>query len=92
MSSKKRNNAVKLGDKLYIGRPIHEIISLLGKPSGVNLGSEMLQPGPRHIVSMSDKMRSELSKTKYYLWKRPEGIYALVIINDKLARIHLKPW
>jgi hypothetical protein len=91
MSFKNRNNLGNLGDKLYIGMPLHEIISLLGEPSGVNLGSEMLQPGPRHTVVMSAKMRSELSKTKYYLWRRPEGIYALVLVNDKLARIHMKP-
>lgn len=87
----KGNDANKLGDKLYEGMPIQEIISLLGTPSGVNPGEEMLQTGSGSSVVVSDGLRSELMKTMYYLWKRPEGIYALVIVNDKLPRIYMKP-
>jgi len=85
------NTPIKPIDKLYIGMPINEIIQLLGEPSGVNPGTEMLEDGPHGKVVASDEMRSELSKTMYYLWKRPEGVYALVIVNNKLARIHMKP-
>ena len=89
--SNKRNDGQKMGDRLYIGMPIQEIITLLGKPNGVNPGTEMLEAGPSSTVVASDEMRSELSKTMYYLWKRPEGMYALVIVNNKLARIHMQP-
>jgi hypothetical protein len=85
------SNPNKLSDKLYIGMPLNEIVQLLGEPNGVNPGTEMLENGPSGIVVVSDEERLELSKTIYCLWKRPEGMYALVIVNNKLERIHMKP-
>ena len=77
------------GEKLYIGMPFKEIVNLLGKPSGINPGTEMIE-GPGSVVA-SARTVSQLARTKYCMWKCPEGIYLLVIENDKLARIHSRP-
>jgi hypothetical protein len=89
--SSKTTDRNKLGDRLYIGMRIQEIVSLLGSPTGINPGTEMLEGSSCSKTVVSDKMRSELSKTMYYLWKRPEGMYALVIVDDKLAKVYVKP-
>jgi hypothetical protein len=89
--SSKTTDEKKLGDRLYIGMRIQEIVSLLGSPTGINPGTEMLECSSGSKTVVSDKMRSELSKTMHYLWKRPEGMYALVIVDGKLARVFMKP-
>jgi hypothetical protein len=79
-----------LGDKLHMGMPFDEIVRLLGEPTGINPGTEMIESGPRHIIAVPDKTRILLENTKYCMWKRPEGIYLLVIEYEKLARINQK--
>lgn len=81
----------KLGDKLYVGMPYDDIVRLLGKPSGMNPGAEMLEAGPRGKVVASEETRSRLARTQYCMWKRPEGRYLLVIESDRLVRIYEKP-
>jgi hypothetical protein len=80
-----------LGDKLYMEMPFDEIVRLLGEPTGINPGPEMIESGPQHIIAVPDKTRILLENTKYCMWKRSEGIYLLVIEYEKLARINQKP-
>jgi len=86
-----KDTSGNLGYKLYIGMPFADIVSLLGEPSGVNLGTEMFEAGPRGKVVVSDEICARLSHTQYCMWKCPEGMYLLVIEDGKLARIHRKP-
>lgn len=79
------------GDKLYIGMSFDEIVLLLGKPSGINPGTEMLKVGPSSIVVASEETRAQLARTQYCMWKRPEGEYLLTIEDGKLANIYAKP-
>ena len=81
----------KIGDKLYVGMPLAEIVQLLGEPSGINPGMEIIESGPHGKVIASDETRARLARTQYCMWKRLEGRYLLVIENDKLARIYEKP-
>jgi len=91
VNSARRNSNNSLGDRLYVGMTYKEIIKLLGEPSKVNPGTEMLETGPRGVVVASEKTRAQLSHTMYCMWKRPEGIYALTIVDGKLASIYEKP-
>jgi DNA-directed RNA polymerase subunit M/transcription elongation factor TFIIS len=84
-----RSNNV--GDKLYISMPFSEIVQLLGEPSGINPGNEMLESGPNHTVVASEETRAQMARTRYCMWERPEGIYLLVTEDDRLARILKKP-
>jgi len=68
-----------------------EIVRLLGEPSGVNPGTEMLETGPGGMVVASEETRARLSRTKYCKWERPEGRYLLTIEDGKLASIYEKP-
>jgi hypothetical protein len=79
------------GDKLRVGMTYDEVVRLLGEPSGVNPGTEMLETGPRGVVVASEKTRAQLSSTKYCMWKRPEGRYLLIIEDGKLVKIYEKP-
>jgi hypothetical protein len=81
----------KPGDALQIGMPFSEVVQLLGEPSGVNPGTEMLEAGPHHQVVASEETHEQLARTSYYMWKRPEGMYLLVIEDGKLARIQGRP-
>ncbi len=80
-----------IGDQLYISMPFSEIVQLLGEPNGINPGDEMLESGPSHTVVASEETRAQLARTRYCMWKRPEGMYLLVIEDEKLARIYRKP-
>ena len=79
------------GGQLHIGMPFDQIVRLLGKPDGVNQGTEMLEPNPRHTVAASGPTRQRLARTQYCMWKRPEGTYLLVVEDGKLASISMKP-
>ncbi len=87
----KKGSSENASDKLYVGMPFDEIIRLLGKPSGVNPGTEMLESGPGGKIIASKETRARLAHTQYCMWKRPEGVYLLVIEDGKLARVHTKP-
>jgi transcription elongation factor Elf1 len=80
-----------IGDKLYISMPFSEIVQLLGEPSGINPGSEMLESSQSHTVVASEETRAQLARTRYCMWKRPEGKYLLVLEDEMLARIYQKP-
>lgn len=79
------------GDRLRVGMTYDEVVRLLGEPSGVNPGTEMLETGPGGVVVASEKTRAQLSRTKYCMWKRPEGRYLLTIEDGKLVSIYEKP-
>lgn len=79
------------GDRLRVGMTYDEVVKLLGEPSGVNPGTEMFETGPGGIVVASEETRGQLSRTKYCMWKRPEGRYLLTIEDGKLANIYKKP-
>lgn len=87
----KKDSSGNPGDKLYIGMSFSKIVRLLGKPSGVNPGTEMLEAGPHGEVVASEETRAQLARTEYCMWKRPEGTYLLVIEDGKLASIYRKP-
>jgi len=86
--SRNKTNQI-LSDKLYIGMPFNDIVNLLGEPSGINPGTEMIE-GPQTVVA-SNNFVSRLERTKYCMWKRSEGVYLLVIEDDKIARITSTP-
>ena len=77
--------------ELRVGMTYEEVVRLLGEPSGVNPGTEMLETGPGGTVVASEGMRSRLSHTKYCMWNRPEGRYLLTIEDGKLSDIYEKP-
>lgn len=80
------------GDRLRVGMSYDEVVRLLGEPSKVNPGTEMLEMGPRGmVVGASEETRAQFSRTKYCMWKRPEGTYLLTIEDGKLASIYQKP-
>lgn len=79
------------GASLYIGMPFSEVVQLLGESRGVNPGTEMLEVGPGNHVVASEEAREQLTRTKYCIWKRPEGMYLLVFEDGKLARIQGRP-
>jgi len=91
LNSNNPSSVENQSDKLCIGMPYDEIVKLLGNPSGINPGAEMLESGPDSTIVASKEVRDRLACTQYCSWKRPEGFYLLVIEYGKLARIHSKP-
>ncbi len=80
-----------LTDKLKIGMSMHELVELLGQPAGTNPGDEMLSGSNVTGVGNLAGLRSELARTDYCMWRRPEGDYMLVLVNGCLDRITSAP-
>jgi len=78
--------ASDLRDKLHVGMSYSELVKLLGEPSGVNEGNNLLKgSGPRIV---SESTQSYLGRTRYCCWRRPEATYYLNITDDKLSKVH----
>lgn len=77
--------------RIHIGMTFNDVCAVLGPPTATNPGSEILG-GSGKVVGVTtapeaiSDMRSKLYFTTYCLWRRPEGIYSLVIEYDKVAR------
>jgi hypothetical protein len=79
----------KISDQLFVGMPISKIIELLGEPGAKSSGGELL--GAFRQVSGSSSALSNLARKEYWMWKRPEGEYQLIIEDGKLSQIHSTP-
>ncbi len=75
--------------KLRVGMTMKELVDILGNPSGTNPGSEML--GPNVIFGGSQHELESLKRTLYAVWHRPEGVYMLVLLDNRLKEIHSAP-
>lgn len=81
--------AKPMTEKLQVGMTMQELVQLLGQPYGTNPGSEVL----RGVVGISSEseIRDQLSRTLYSMWRRPEGDYLLVLVDNRLAKIYSAP-
>jgi hypothetical protein len=78
--------------ELRIGMSMEELVRLLGEPSGTNPGSTILEGAD--VVSFGGDLteaREQLRKTLYCVWRRPEGMYMLVLFDGRLSKIHSAP-
>jgi len=78
-----------LTNQLKIGMEMSEVEEILGPPSG-RLGgggiSSLFGSG-----GGSRKAISSLIQQQYVIWRRPEGVYKLIFIADKLTNIYSTP-
>jgi hypothetical protein len=81
-----------LRDKLRIGMTYEELVELLGEPTAVTSGDDVLD-GAGRVVG-SPKAISAIRGTSFPCWKREGAEYYLTLVDGKLARIHsiLRPW
>jgi hypothetical protein len=78
-------------EKLRIGMTMQELVQLLGQPSNTNPGNEILGGQVTGISTSPGDMRDQLSRTLFAAWNRPEGIYMLTLVDDRLDHIYRAP-
>jgi len=76
---------IKLKSQFWIGMPYEEIIAILGTPTNVNDGSDILAGG---TTIASRKTLTMLSQRQYLNWNRSEARYFLTIASGKLVSIY----
>ena len=82
--------------KIRLGMTLDEVCAELGPPDATTLGSKLFG-GEGKITGIFTSptgltdSRSRSFFTKYCLWRRPEGIYALTFVHDKLTDIYQAP-
>src|ERR1039458_1786656 len=80
-----KQSSMNPASMLKVGMNYDEVVSILGQPTATNSGAEIL--GVKARIVASNQTRSQLSNTKYCVWRRPEGEYRLIFSFGCLARM-----
>lgn len=87
-TGKERDNLRKIRDTLRLGMSREELIELLGPPT-VTKSLEEILSNKKFVVF--DGSESGISGAECAIWDRPEGLYQLVIKEQKLTKIYSCP-
>ena len=80
-----------LAEQLQVGMTLDEIVRILG-PSTASIGGGEVVSMTQDIGATTPGSLGNMMVGKMFMeWDRPEGIYKLVIENDRLARIFTVP-
>jgi len=80
-----------LAELLQVGMSLSEIIDILGPPTASMGGGQVVDITENIGDSISSSLRNMMSGKMFMEWDRPEGIYKLVIENNRLANIFTAP-
>jgi len=83
------NPMCELAKKLEIGMQMSEVEEILGPPSGLLSGSGVM--GMCGSAAGARRAISSLIQQQYVIWRRPEGVYKLVFVANKLTNIYATP-
>jgi hypothetical protein len=80
-----------LAEQLQVGMSLDEIVRILG-PSTASIGGGEVVSMTQDIGATIPGALGNMMGCKTFMeWERPEGIYKLVIENNRLARIFTVP-
>lgn len=80
-----------LAEQLEVGMSLDEIVDILGPPTVSMGGGEVVNMTQNVGASGSGSLVNMMGGKTFTEWDKPEGIYKLVIENNRLARIFSVP-
>ena len=80
-----------LAEQLQVGMSLDEIVHILGPHTASIGGGEVVSKAQNIGAIIQGSLINMMSGKTFMKWDRPEGIYELVIENNRLASIFTVP-
>lgn len=91
VSTKSSESQENRAGQLHVGMPYDEIVNILGQPTASMGGNEVVDVTQNVGAEVPGPLANMMGSKTFMEWNTPEGIYKLVIENNKLANIFIVP-